>query len=408
MTDRVMRVPGRRQFARVAAVLGTSLTSCAGQGTAQPGSGTSDATATADAEGGSSLDARTGSDASTSGGDAPSGPYPDASGDRGTVEPADSGADAAGESGAPGWTCPSGPFASPIPSGATPARVAGLPPSDAFNNNNNNFGIIEGPVWIGDALYVSEIGSGPNPPPSRILRVTTAGTVTVAIADSGSNGLAVDKNGNLHGAVHKDGSVSRFDLSSGTATAIASNYMGKRFDSPNDLAIRSDGNIYFSDPDYQAPSPAPQSQTRLYRIAAGTNSVTVIDATLSEPNGVTLSLDENTLYVTSNNGIYEYPVMGDGTVGSGTVFAQSVNGDGMSLDCAGNLYVAVTSSSNVVVLSPTGTQLGQLSVPAGMVQSVTNTAFGGPEHKTLYITALGSGAQKSLFEVALAIPGMPY
>jgi gluconolactonase len=152
----------------------------------------------------------------------------------------------------------------------------------------------------------------------------------------------------------------------------------------------------------------PQTQTRLYRIAPGTNAVSVIDATLSEPNGVTLSLDESTLYVTSNNGIYRYPVRADGSTGTGVVFVQGVTGDGMTIDCAGNLYVAVVNTPNVVVLSPAGAQLGQLSVPTGSVQAVTNAAFGGPDHKTLYITALGSGMQKSLFQIALSVPGMPY
>jgi hypothetical protein len=223
-----------------AVLLGTSVGACASQGRVQPpGAGEADGATPPDA-GGGSPDAASGSDGSTSGMDAPGGSSPDASSDSGTSSVADGGRDAgpAGEGGTLAWTCPAGPFSSPIPSGATPVRVAGVPPSDTFNNNNNNFGIIEGPAWIGDALYVSEIGSGQSPPPSRILKVTSAGAVTVAIADSGSNGLAVDKNGNLYGAVHKDGSISRFDLSTGMAIPIASSYMGSRFDSPNDLAVR--------------------------------------------------------------------------------------------------------------------------------------------------------------------------
>ena len=66
---------------------------------------------------------------------------------------------------------------------------------DSFNNTLNNFTTIEGPVWIGDALYVSEFPGSPNPPPSRILKVTSAGEVSVAVTGSGSNGLAVDDNG---------------------------------------------------------------------------------------------------------------------------------------------------------------------------------------------------------------------
>src|SRR5262249_31280568 len=149
------------------------------------------------------------------------------------------------------------PFGNPVPAGASPTRVTGVPIVDSFNNNGNDFTNVEGPVWIGGALYLSEFPGSPNPPPSRVLKVTSAGVVTVAIATSGTNGLAVAADGTLYGAVHKDGSISKFDLSTGTATPVAGMYSNARFNSPNDLAIRSDGNIYFSDPDYQAPSARP-------------------------------------------------------------------------------------------------------------------------------------------------------
>ncbi|MDP9150067.1 MAG: SMP-30/gluconolactonase/LRE family protein, partial [Myxococcota bacterium] len=322
-------------------------------------------------------------------------------------DPAETGAPRpVAEGGSTGWTCPPGPFGNPIPAGAVPVRVQGVPPSDAFNMNNGTFGIIEGPVWVADALYVSEIGAGANPPASRILKVTPAGMVSVAVANSGTNGLAVDRSGNFYGAVHKDGSVSRIDLSTGAATPVASTFMGARFNSPNDLAVRSDGTIYFSDPDYQAPSPHPQLKTRLYRIAPGTSAVTVVDDTLSEPNGVTFSLDEKTLFVTTPGALYKYSVMADGSVGPGSMTMPTVSsGDGMTLDCAGNLYVATPNA--IVVLSPSGSEIGRIAVTAG-VQSATNVAFGGADHKTLYITALGSGTQKGLLQVALAIPGLPY
>jgi len=361
---------------------------------------------------GTVFDSNSGSETSTSN-DAPGGPEADTSVDTRSPSLSDSGTDSpdVADAGTLRFTCPAGPFTAPTLTGLMPTKVAGVPPSDSFNNTNKSFGIIEGPVWVGDSLYVSEIGespSGQNPPPSRILRVTSAGAVSIAIADSGSNGLAVDKDDNLYGAVHTSGSIERFDLSTGVATPIATEYMGSRFDSPNDLAIRSDGNIYFSDPDDQAPTPRPQMQTRLYRVASGTSAVSVIDATLSEPNGVTLSLDENTLYVTSTHGLFKYPVMTDGSVGAGTLVTSSLNGDGMAIDCAGDLYVASIDSPNIVVLSPSGTQIGEISVPSGSVQGVTNVAFGGADHKTLYITALGTGPLKGLFQVSMSIPGMPY
>jgi gluconolactonase len=292
----------------------------------------------------------------------------------------------------------------PIPAGAMPMRISGVPPMDAFNQDGNGFGIIEGPVWVGDALYVSEIGSGNSPPPSRILKITTSGSVTVVNANAGTNGLAVDAGGQLWAANHRTGAISRVSLPDGAMSDVVAGFDGARFDSPNDLAIRSDGNVYFSDPDYQAPATRPQSKTRLYRVAPAATTATVIDEGRSQPNGVTLAPSEDTLFVSGSDGVDAYPVMQDGSVGTGMKFGNVGSGDGMGMDCAGNLYVA--SNGDVVVLGATGSELGRLNVSG--VQSVTNVAFGGSDHKTLYITALGSGAQKGLFQVSLSVPGMPY
>lgn len=291
--------------------------------------------------------------------------------------------------------------------------MTGVPPSDSFNANLVTYTTIEGPVWIGDALYVSEFPGSPNPPPSRILKVTTSGEVSVAVTNSGSNGLAVDDTGmTLYGAVHLDGSISTYNLSTGTRVlpSIVSSYMGSRFNSPNDLAVRRDGTVYFSDPNYQAATPNPQSATRVYRYSPSTSTLSVVDATLDGPNGVTLSLDETTLYVTSKTGIQKYAVMADGSTGPGIGFGLSpntmINVDGMGIDCAGNIYGAVVNTGNVVVLSPSGAQIALINVTT--TTDVTNVAFGGADHKTLYVSAQGSGGNQGLFTVPVSIPGMPY
>ena len=276
---------------------------------------------------------------------------------------------------------------------------------DAFNNNRNNFSVVEGPVWVGDSLYFTEIGSGNNPPPARILKVTGAGVVSVALDNAGANGLLVDPTGALLGGNHKDGAITRFTFPTLAATPVIASFGGQRFNSPNDLTLRADGNLYFSDPDYQAPAPRPQSATRLYRLAPGATTATVIDASRNQPNGVTLSPDGNTLYLTAADGLYRYPVAVDGAVGTGTKIVPSIgSGDGMAVDCAGNLYVA--GNATVVVVAPSGVVLGTINVPG--VQATTNAAFGGADHKTLYITALGSGTQSGLFTVTMNVPGYPY
>jgi gluconolactonase len=318
---------------------------------------------------------------------------------------------AGGVSGAAGsgaeFHCPLGPFGMPVPTGAVAQRIAGVPPLDAFNDNGNTRTNIEGAVWIADRLYVSEFPLTPAPG-SRILAIDpTSKAVSIALASSGTNGMAVDSMGNLIATDHKAGAVVRMAFPLGAPVVLTGAYGGQRFNSPNDVAVRSDGNLYFSDPDYQAPSTRPQPQTRVYRVAPGASEATVIDATRSEPNGVTLSPDERTLYVSGSDGILSYPILTDGSITAGS--GARVNGfsggsDGLGMDCAGNLYA--TSGKRIVVLSPSGVEIGSISV--SQAENVTNVAFGGPAHKTLFITSMGTGDQRGVFQAELNVPGMPY
>lgn len=324
------------------------------------------------------------------------------------------GAGNAAGTGSGGWQCPSGVTGTPMLTG-TPTRVASVPPSDSFNMNNGTFGIIEGPVWVDDALYLSELGNtsytsqDTDVRKARILKVTSDGKATVFVADSGSNGLAINGKGNLVAGVHKDGSITEFALPSGTPTTVVSMYMGARFNSPNDLAVHSNGTIYFSDPTYQAPKTRPQTATRVYRVPPGGQAEPIPSAgapdTFTNPNGVALSLAEDYLYVNAMVG-RRYPVLDDGTLGPGEDFAAGSNADGTAIDCAGNLYVANTETNHATVFTSTGSMLGTITI--GEVQSITNLAFGGADHKTLYITALGSGTMKGLFTLNVGIAGKPY
>jgi len=308
------------------------------------------------------------------------------------------------------WPCPAGITGTPTL--GTPTRVAAVPPADSFNMNNGTFGNVEGPVWIDDALYLSEMSadsysqSSPDQKKSRILKLS-GDSVSIFIEDSGSNGLAISLTGDLLAAVHKDGTISQFSLPDGAPTVLASEYDGVRFSSPNDLAVRADGTIYFSDPSFNAPSPPPQAQTSVYRLPVGGQPEPIPDAenpdVFNNPNGVTLSLAEDYLYVAASTG-RRYPVMDDGTLGAGEDFAAANGGDGMAIDCAGNLYVTKANSSNVEVYTPDGDSIGTIAVPG--FQAVTNAAFGGADHQTLYITGLGN--DKGLFKLELDIPGRPY
>lgn len=300
--------------------------------------------------------------------------------------------------------CPAGPFSSkPVPDNAVVTRLGSALPNDGYQAQ---FGNVEGAVWLDGSLYVSEFGPGDNPPPTRILQITGNAAGVVVAAAAGTNGLALDRSGRLYGASHKVGGIVRFDLPGANETVVVNSYNGSRFNSPNDLTFRSDGTLYFTDPNWQAASPNPQSRTRVYRVAAGSSNAIVVDENRSNPNGITLSPDERTLYLTAQDGLFKYAVAADGSVGAAEQFAAGVvsGGDGMVVDCAGNLYV---TNSDVIVLDPNGTEVGRLRMPSGAGQ-VTNVAFGGSDRKTLFITAMGAGNARGVYKVDLAVPGHPY
>ena len=297
------------------------------------------------------------------------------------------------------------PSQAPTLTGLTPQRLTGVPPADDFAQG---FSIIEGPVWVRrGTLFVSQFGSTSRPPTSRLLAVMPGANAVIANADFGSNGMALDPQGNLIVAVHKDGSIRRVSPSSPSAsTVVASQYMGKRFNAPNDVTVRSDGTIYFSDPDgYQSPQPSPQTRPRVYRVSPA-GAVSVVDETIPEPNGVTLSLDEKTLFVDGDAGLFSFAVMPDGSTGAKTPYGSSTTytgSDGMAMDCAGDLYVV--HSADISVLGPTGAELGHITVTGA--QAASNVAFGGPDHQTLYITTLDREARR-LRDHALGVPGLAH
>ncbi|WP_338758845.1 SMP-30/gluconolactonase/LRE family protein [Massilia sp. METH4] len=259
--------------------------------------------------------------------------------------------------------------------------------------------LYEGPVWIKDALYFSDFGHEGGFP-SRIRKLAADGTVTTFLEDSGSNGLAVDAQGNLVAATHKYKALSRYAMAGKARSAIAERYQGNVFNSPNDIAIAADGTIYFTDPDYQkAAAPGGQPVTGIYRVGTD-GKVTLVDGTRRNPNGIALSLSGDLLYVNAGDGeVRAYPIT-DGVPGTGRAFIKGIDGgDGMALDCHGNLYVTEHGAKRVRVFSPQGKELATIRVDA----NVTNAAFGGADGKTLFITG-----DRALWRIALDVSGKPY
>ena len=245
--------------------------------------------------------------------------------------------------------------------------------------------------------------TGPQGPAARIRRLRAPATFDIFVESSNSNGLALWGDAVI-GATHDPQALSLFDLGSGARTQLAVLADGKHFNSPNDLTVRSDGTIYFTDPDWQKTDSRPSETMKMgvYRLppplnVTGPNNALLIEGGLKKPNGIALSPDEHTLYVGSiDSEVWKYVVAADGTVSNRTMFANTGSSDGMTIDCAGNLYV---SSGTVEVFAPDGKKLGDITLGG----DPTNVAFGGPDRKTLYITA-GS----RLFSVRLEVPGFPY
>nr|WP_315400899.1 SMP-30/gluconolactonase/LRE family protein [uncultured Duganella sp.] len=300
-------------------------------------------------------------------------------------------------------------FAAASAHAAAPAACSGSAPSGeltaqrivAANPTRSEPGLYEGPVWIKDALYFSDFTFGPGFP-SRIQKLGADGKVTTLIADSGSNGLAVDAKGNIVAATHKYKNVSRYTLD-GKRSDVVNQYNGNVFNSPNDMALAADGTLYFSDPAFQRDAaPGGQDKTRVYRVAVD-GAVTVVDDTLTNPNGVSLSPAGDVLYVNGMVGekgvLRAYPIAG-GKPGKGR---DLVNGlgipDGMAIDCLGNVYVTEHTDHRIRVFTPQGKHIATIKVDA----NVTNAAFGGADGKTLYITGAGS-----VWKIALNVSGQPY
>ncbi|MDX3192713.1 SMP-30/gluconolactonase/LRE family protein [Streptomyces sp. MN03-5084-2B] len=313
----------------------------------------------------------------------------------GAMTPAASGATTASPC-TPGAT-----YGSPLPSPAVTAQLV-----------RGGFNFLEGPTWDRrtGSLLVSNMQNPSGPQgvqPSSILRYTPPATFETFIAASGSNGLAISDDGTrVLAATHDTRTVSAYRLADRTRTTIAAGYLGRAFNSPNDLTTGQDGTTYFTDPDYQRGN-RPDEQggrTNVFRVRDGV--VSLVDDTLQEPNGIVLSPDGKTLYVgaTAANVIVKYTVHPDGTTGNRTTFASMRSPDGATVDCAGNLYWVSNSEGVVHVFSPAGAQLGTIS--AG--RPGTNAAFGGPDGQTLYITSGVPGGGFGLYRTHLNVPGNPY
>ena len=270
----------------------------------------------------------------------------------------------------------------------------------------DGFGFTEGPIWAPDGtLLFSDMGA------DTIFRVTPSGESSEFLRLVGPaeavrpNGITLDEEGRLLICEMGNRRIIRVD-DDGQIAVIADTYQGQRLNSPNDLALKSDGSIYFTDPPYGLPEQDDDPNKELefngiYRIVNG--EVELLNTEMSRPNGITFSPDEQYLYVANSDTDQmlwmRFEVRPDGTLGAGSVFydasMETTQGlpDGLKTDSAGNVYA--TGPGGVFVLSPEGVLLGKIEPP----EVPANVAWG-DDGQTLYMTA-----RTSIYRIRLSASG---
>lgn len=209
----------------------------------------------------------------------------------------------------------------------------------------------------------------------------------------GANGLYFDREGNL--IVCEGGSRRLTSISpTGRRTTLVDAYFGKQLNSPNDVWVRPDGGIYFTDPRYGDMEGLEQDGFHVYYLSPKRAGLIRVTRDLTKPNGVVGTADGKKLYIADAGAgkTYVYNIQEDGTLADKQLFV-SQGSDGMTLDERGNLYL---TGAGVDVFNPDGEKIGTIEVP----ERPANVCFGGKDRKTLFITA-----RTSLYSIAMAVRG---
>jgi len=266
-----------------------------------------------------------------------------------------------------------------------------------------DIGPAEGPVWHAEGRYLlfNDIQT------SRRMKYTPGQPVSVAKTPTNeANGLTRDLQGRVISAEHATRRVTREDPD-GSMTVVANNFQGKRLLRPNDVIVKSDGAIYFTDPGGPlAPDQFDVTTSGVYRVSADLGTISLIVDDLVGPNGLAFSPDESILYVNDARRriVQAYDLLPNGTVAKQTsrLFADMGGPepgvpDGIKVDMAGNVYTG--GAGGLYIMDKTGKKLGRIvhGLPA-----TTNLAFGGDDWKTLYFTT-----RSSLNMVNVKIAGVP-
>lgn len=284
----------------------------------------------------------------------------------------------------------------PAAEGAESAWEDILPKNAKLEKIAEGFQFIEGPVWTKrGTLIFSDI------PANTLFEWKGSGQPEVFRKPShNANGNTLDRQGRLITCEHGSRRVTRTEAD-GSVTTLAERYEGKRLNSPNDVVVKSNGDLYFTDPPYGIRKE--QEELGFYGVyrLRPSGELTLLVRDFVRPNGLAFSPDEKRLYIddSQENHIRVFDVKEDGALANGRVFAQ-VRGekpgvpDGLRVDKKGNVYC--TGSGGIWVFAPSGQRLGIIEVP----EVAANCAWGDRDKKTLYITA-----SKGLYKIRTKIGG---
>ena len=261
-----------------------------------------------------------------------------------------------------------------------PPALPPVSPDSGIERIGTGFGFVEGPVWVkrdGGYLLFSDIYN------SRTMKIATPDQPEIyrRFTHAG-NGNAMDREGRLYTAERDGHRVVRTNLD-GSETVVAGRFEGKRLNSPNDVVVRRDGQVYFSDPDTTAVLEERElGFNGLYHVDPRGN-VSLIDK-MPRPNGVALTQDGRTLYVadTTEKAIYAYDLDKEGQASNRRTVISNIEGapDGLRVAVNGNLYIAC---KGVAIYTPQGRLIKMIDFP----ETPANVAFGGEDLETLYVTA---------------------
>jgi len=277
--------------------------------------------------------------------------------------------------------------------------IASIGPTGDVQQLFDSFQFTEGPAADDRGnLFFTDVRA------SVIYKIDAAGTLSKFRDPSGvANGLMFDRRSNELIVCESDGQIVALSADGLQRRVIAQQFEGNRFNAPNDLVLDAAGGIYFTDPQFNAPTPLPQGREAVYYVSRSGDVSRIIDD-LEKPNGVLIAPDEQTLYVVASaqNDVLAFPIESPGKLGPKRVFCQlqvfpgtdQSAGDGLTVDTSGNVYIA--TGIGIQVFDSAGKPLGVIRL-AGQP---ANCTFGGPENKTLYVTC-----RQALFAVPMEAQG---